>query len=201
MPNPHSHDNFKLFCLELMDQGLFFEMWRMAREGEFADRDTKDRFLEKYNHLARRYPELPQNTKESSAPLVDSDERTQPSQTEPPRPSQSERTMMSHGPPQRGSTKIVPSSPLPKNSTSKRHRILLCLSESEPLRQVDIANNTGIPITALYNLVDDMKSNGLLTKVGHPEPGRQKPVTYIEISDKGRSELERINQANASNSD
>ena len=176
----------------------------MAREGEHADRDFKDRFWEKLNHVARKYPET--SIKLVSEPAQDpnpigvseveeEDDEPQP-QVKAPKQDQTS--------PQKLPQPISHPAIQPKNrvvSTSKRCQVLQCLSDFGGLRQSDIAKKTGIVVTTLYNLVDDMRDNGLVSKVGRSEPGKVRPTTYIEITAKGKTELENITQANASNSD
>ena len=193
MTSQNNHANYELFCDELKDQGFLFEVWRMAREGEHAERDFKDRFWEKLNHVARKYPNMGivqtrQPVSSDRSPQVETSSSLTASQGAASDVGDESQEFES-------ARRAAPRGTPAKGGKSKRSLVLECLREApEALRQVDLANKTGIKITALYNLVDDMKDNGLVTKTKSPVSGG-KEVTVVGITSRGKDELDRNKQA------
>ena len=82
-----------------------------------------------------------------------------------------------------------------------RDDILRCVAKAGSLRQVDIANQLGVDIKPLYNIVSSMVRDGHIVKDNKPFGPTSRIMPFVEVTEKGKRELEKIARVQTQTSD
>jgi hypothetical protein len=215
MRSPNNEKNYRLMCAMMVEQGTVRREFGKLLEGKPLDEDerkamykamvevaeevarltnprpmytpysipepeefppacTSERSVSRSAPKGHRNPVVPDDDSEADDSEAD-DSEADDSEADAPRgvvhPAQRRRS--SSGPPVRDS-------------------ILGCVAKAGSLRQVDISNQLRIDAKGVYNIVNSMVSDGHVVKVIKNYGPKDKPSTFIELSEKGRQELEKI---------
>lgn len=215
MRSPNNEKNYRLMCAMLVEQGTLRREFGKLLEGKSLDDDERKAMVKAMVELAEEVarlanprptytpysisepeefppaykPELrsaPRVSRDPVGPEVDSEEDTGPNEGEPV--------------PHKGVMHPAPGRRL-SSEPPVRDSILGCVAKVGSLRQVDIANQLGIDVKNVYNIVNSMVSDGHVVKVIKNFGPKARPSTFIELAEKGRQELEKIAKGQTKTSD
>jgi hypothetical protein len=217
MHSPNNEKNYRLMCAVLVERGTIRRECGKLLEGKSLDEEERKALCRALAEVAEELALL-----SNPRPIYHPYSISEPAEFPPPH---SNPTTSAGGRETKTSSEVdldegnsIDTEPVPRgtqhpNSKSRvtqqrrsrsgapvRDRVLSCVGESKSIRQVDIATAIGVEVTAVYNIVNAMVIDAHLTKTTKNFGPNSRPTTFIELTEKGESELEKLVRVQASNS-
>lgn len=212
MKNPNNERNYRLMCSMLVGRGTLRREFGKLLEGKVLDEDERRAMYKAIVEVAEEIAYL-SNPRPVYDPFsVPEPEEFPPAYTASPRPQPAPAVAKGPVVPEGDDAEegddiaagpIRPRVVHPASSRLNgpiRDDILRCVAKSGSLRQVDIANQLGVDIKPLYNIVASMVRDGHLIKENKLFGPTSRNMPFVQITDKGKKELEQIARVSSQSS-